>query len=111
MKREIKFRVWDDLEFMSNPFTLEDLILKRVQLTHDCIVMQFTGLHDRNGVEIYEGDIVRFDEWDDEDDRVIVYKKYGFTYSDTFYDFEGLLYNDEVTVIGNIYENPELLQK
>lgn len=65
--REIKFRVWDNVDYMSNPFTLSDLQKGRIKFTDNCIVMQFTGLKDSNGAEIYEGDIMRYpakNEWE-----------------------------------------------
>ena len=57
-QREIKFRVWDNVDYMSSPFTLQDIQDKKIQFTSDCHVMQFTGLLDKNGKECYEGDIV-----------------------------------------------------
>lgn len=59
MTRQIKFRVWDNVDYMSTPFTLQDLQSKKIEFTSDCPVMQFTGLKDRNGKEIWEGDVVR----------------------------------------------------
>lgn len=54
--REIKFRVWDKVDYMSSPFTLDDLMLKKIQFTSDCPVMQFTGIKDKNGIDAYEKD-------------------------------------------------------
>ena len=70
---------------------------------NECILMQFTGLNDKNGKDIYEGDILQDDEkhvepfaveWND-------MKEYTNWYSSKGNVFE---------IIGNIYENPELLK-
>ena len=58
--REIKFKVWDGVDYMSSPFTLQDLQDKKVQFTSDCKVMQFTGRKDKKLNPIYEGDILKF---------------------------------------------------
>jgi hypothetical protein len=54
--REIKFKVWDNVDFMSAPFTLQDLQLKKIQFTSDCQIIQFTGLKDKKNVDCYEKD-------------------------------------------------------
>lgn len=59
MNREIRFRVWDNVDYMSTSFTLEDLQLKKIQFTSDCPVMQYTGLKDKNGKEVFQGDWCR----------------------------------------------------
>ena len=81
----------------------------------DFILMQSTGLKDKNGKEIYEGDIVRFALTDGfnyatDEDGVVTYKL------GAFYVVNGLteylisdINNNKVEVIGNIYQNPELL--
>ena len=56
--REIKFRAWDNVDYMSGTFTLKDLQDKKIGFTDECIVMQFTGLQDKNGVDIYFGDTI-----------------------------------------------------
>ena len=79
-------------------------------------LMQFTGLMDKNGKEIYEGDIVRItagEEWQGmrELDKMCPVKYVGASFcpvdkDDSCYDF-GMI--EEIEVIGNIYETPELL--
>ncbi|WP_339612100.1 hypothetical protein [uncultured Planktosalinus sp.] len=44
--REIKFRVWDNVDYMSNPFTLQDLQKGKIGFTDECKVMEYTGLKD-----------------------------------------------------------------
>ena len=81
------------------------------------IWMQYTGLHDKNGKEIYEGDIVRCIYHDfnyDEREYIgaVSYREDNciFIISDgASTDYEW--WNEEKEVIGNIYENPELIEK
>lgn len=86
-------------------------------------LMQFTGLKDKNGKEVFEGDIVRF--FDDYGDFVEAYTTpvvfidwlgaYGVEWNGLKSTFEEIneYYNEVkyIEVLGNIYENPELLEK
>jgi len=69
----------------------------------DFKLMQYTGLKDKNGVEIYEGDIVAFDNNGFNDKGVVIYDGPCFIVEGFF------LIDNSLKVIGNIYEKPELL--
>lgn len=112
MKREIKFRAWDG-EKMTDTIRLEFAHGLRLVSTSDlgfdmigddkCELMQYTGLKDKNGFEIYEGDIVRHGNGA----RGEVLFKYGGFLVKEIGQFDGLissLNDSDWEVIGNIYE-------
>lgn len=79
---------------------------------------QFTGLTDKNGKEIYEGDILRIHPNSDEFHNVeVVFYQGCFCYTRkgayfTFYsNVPGMNFTKDREIIGNIYKNPELLEK
>jgi len=80
----------------------------------DGVLMQYTGLKDKNGKEIYEGDIIKcFDGIN----RHVVYGEFssdsGYYSHIGFYLAEAeemYIANENAFIIGNIYENPELLE-
>ena len=75
-------------------------------------LMQYTGLKDKNGVEIYEGDIVReYTGFSDEGgDYPVEYHANGFWLEGRDNEF-GFGDESDMEVIGNIYENPELVAR
>lgn len=108
--RELKFRAWDgskmyvpdfiDQDGFATTWPPENSRISNFDTWETHKVMQYTGLHDKSGKEIYEGDIVDLGtgavvEWD------------GPTGAWTAGDW--LLSKKIIEVIGNIYENPELL--
>ena len=118
--RVYKFRAWDkkqnkmyDLEKCIG-FEVSDFRNKRPQ-HKDLEVMQFTGLKDVNGKEIFEGDIVK---WDDSNDSGYVsymsetteYVVDEWKEGDRKSKGHSLSSLGEVEIIGSIYENPELLK-
>ena len=115
--REIKFRGWDvgfkEMESWESLLTSDVLPEVLQGLSPNLKLMQYTGLEDKNGVEIYEGDIVETVYNGEVFAGVVVYdlsevdfkvtdgkEKYGR-------NFQYLTGNDENEVLGNIYENPE----
>ena len=141
--REIKFRAWDDDE--KQMLDWDALLGKDVKDAFDtswpplinvidpCVcgctmkLMQYTGLKDKNGVEIYEGDLIKFTEIDEdsafgrEDTEVVEVK-----WLEDIAQFRAIFKSGRRTelhfvvqlptvvsceVIGNIYENPELIDK
>ena len=110
--REIKFRAWDrdnkELVYQDANLTAGKVI------SRFDVLVQFTGLHDKNGKEIYEGDIVRWywNEINGYGPNAVVSmgtlhgsqdtKCTGWIAEDCFVD-------SKCEVIGNKFENPEML--
>lgn len=109
--REIKFRAWDkELKKWSD----KPLIgaAKDITSDTDCVWSQFTGKYDIRGTEIYEGDIVRFQRREGE--LFVGEISYVEEYGAYFVIHSGISDNQlyafsRYEVIGNIFENPELL--
>lgn len=80
----------------------------------DIEIMQYIGLKDKNGKEIYEGDIIKADSFNPKIYEIKYYvtgfyafnPKSSYLEIDSFHSSEGC----EFEIIGNIYENPELLE-
>jgi len=108
--REIKFRAWDVQA--KAWLLLTGLILEEdgsVEQITGYKLMQFTGLHDKNGKEIWEGDIVHVERSCGLYPRNEVVKMPDiYVYN---FDDGGFAEGNEYEVIGNIYESPDLLKK
>ena len=138
--REIKFRAWNKVEkFIDTAWSIDwehELVCHRAHNQsdlNDCVLMQYTGLKDKNGREVFEGDVLKM--------VCELYTNFGKTptgkYNTSFHHviwykngwgsqviknngvgkINGFKDNSlEITlkyseVIGNIYENPELLEE
>jgi len=131
--REIKFRAWlkedkkmvnvetmdftdKSIQYLKKSEIINAYILRRE--SDDVELMQYTGLKDKNGKEIYEGDIVliKLDETSTWHKTVVGFKKGAFIASlidgeDYIYIFNRGFDNNDFEVIGNIYENKKLLEE
>jgi len=134
--RDIKFRAWDGEKMV----IVNDIVFSGKEpkaywrensvIESSAIIMQFTGLHDKNGKEIYEGDILGFWDIDETDYKKFIddnfpdfntwdgkklYKKSEIKWSAEAYGWRMPMQSrlkismKDVEVIGNIYETPELL--
>ena len=134
-QREIKYRLWDGKELhyelthmvapngMAYPLVRleQNEVVVRNGADTDVTLIQFTGLKDRNGKDIYGGDVLRLTPldlqgenlpsiighviWDDENARFIMRD----TKSAHIHSVSSA-YANRLEVLGNAYENPELLK-
>ena len=114
--REIKFRAWDETEkHMYNWENLLNQNLKNIfTITEQCgyVLMQYTGLKDKNGKEIYEGDIVKsfFVDTDEAGNETYKYYIMEVKYDEILCSYKIDKFMN-LEVIGNVYENKELLNE
>lgn len=126
--RQIKFRAWDKkenkmyhnvgvvgsfiiLEHEQSGYDFYEIDLNLYDnMTDDYHIMQYTGLRDRNGIEIYEGDIViglrRI--YDDYFHEKVTYLNGCYMFGG-FNAHEYFNKHQQIEVIGNVYDNPDLL--
>ncbi len=120
--RPIKFRAWlkDKKEWYNLDIT-DSSSVGVLNVNFDYVLCQFTGLKDKNGKEIYEGDIVEYEahydsygrkEHTDIERQPVVFEHGCFVVPKRNFNTPALnipQHKDRFKVIGNLYENPELL--
>ncbi|MDD2519121.1 MAG: YopX family protein [Bacilli bacterium] len=118
--RQIKFRAWDMV--IGKIIGWEDLLKKHnlneiFKYGYDLELMQYTGFKDKNGTEIYEGDIIKSIGYVKPYLQDIKYNEKLGGYYINFCYTENIEYvrlgekTKFIKVIGNIHDNPELLEK
>lgn len=120
--REIKFRAWNEKQkTMLDVFDSTKQIEFYIPLAEDWELMQYTGLKDKNGKEIYEGDIITWRpkgaykdrwettivEWNSNKGKWFFGYRHAYVSRFMSYTFDQVA---NLKVIGNIQENPELLE-
>jgi uncharacterized phage protein (TIGR01671 family) len=133
--REIKFRAWDKVAkkflfpwpegfYILGETTCFDLIghqLKErspekstLEMLNDVEIMQYTGLKDRNGKEIYEGDVCKdiCINGNEYAPLFVIFDEGAFSlkYSESYIPCLCDIDLDHIEIVGNIYENPELME-
>lgn len=118
--REIKFRAWDKVCKPNRIKTWEQLLaqyqLTQVFVSDYFILMQYTGIKDKNGKEIYEGDVVEYKDFSGglylfrEQPKTTGIIKINNLLRGIYLKGMGTFEGSKAEVIGNIYDNPELLE-
>lgn len=133
--RELKFRVWDEKykRFVKGDLFFEQeaqgtfepdcyhdeegeihcmkFSQRKLDRYHGYVIQQYTGLQDKNGIDIYEGDLLKWHEGDHELSEVVFqngsFFVKGVNWGALWYVGD---YNDSYEIVGNVFDTPELLK-
>jgi uncharacterized phage protein (TIGR01671 family) len=121
--KEFKFKVWNG-SVMSKAFSIHNISSENINTKGE--ILQYIGIRDKKGKEIYEGDIIAINNEEISLKLPVRFGKYGFSkyigecgelsdstelygfYVENEYSYIQML-NENVVIIGNVYENPELV--
>ena len=113
--RTIKFRAWEEsAKFMINDFEAKDcfqsVLTGENEYSYDYTIMQYTGLKDKNGNPVYEGDLLHNDDPEYGVGVIEFSSKYNGWILNDNYDETGaddltVILNNDYKIIGNIYED------
>lgn len=128
-----KFRAWDKVTDLMNEVTVIDFESEEVYYHHwryghsetinlkDIELLQSTGLKDKNGVEMFEGDVLKVFVLDNKGPHAkVIFKNgmfgieddmFGYGYDKGLYSLDQILSIRDAEIIGNIYEHPHLLEE
>jgi len=111
-QREIKFKFWlGHIKKMTYEHNLIEIAHMFWDFNEEIIPLQYTGLKDKNGKEIYEGDIIKSTAYPNSKMKVVFLNGSFRATGRHLMLINVLLYRlDNPEVIGNIFENPELLE-
>ncbi len=122
--RELKYRAWNkdkkimhyDFQFVKRGSKVGEFILFISEDIKAMEIMQYTGLKDSNGNEIYDQDIVEWGDGKEKIKMIVEWHRGGFSFiiiNDPYGVWQkvDMEVADEVKIIGNSFENPELEEK
>jgi uncharacterized phage protein (TIGR01671 family) len=125
-ERKLKFKAWDDINnkmhhnvyfdhkyIFTSDEKFENSIIRRLD---DNLILQYTGEVDKHENEIYDQDIVKWDDGEEIIQMIVEWSQGGFVFLIINHPYKSwkeidMEVADEVQIIGNAFENPELIKR